>query len=124
MTCICLMPVVFCNLRARLDGRVTASDASETGGAFSMSLGLTERGRLHANTCARHAEHPSSEQLALFSCYDGIGGARRAIELLGLSPAAYWTLETDTTARRITRCQWPSAVELGPAHSVRVVIGT
>jgi site-specific DNA-cytosine methylase len=43
--------------------------------------------------------------------FSGIGGGRRALELLRLSPALYAAVECDTRARRVVKYAWPDVHE-------------
>ena len=49
----------------------------------------------------------------LISLFDGIGGARRAFELLGLGLAGYCSAETHGPASRVARYAWPDIWEIG-----------
>ena len=40
----------------------------------------------------------------------GIGGGRRALDLLGITPVVYVCIEKDDAARRVTMAAWPSVV--------------
>lgn len=49
----------------------------------------------------------ASEDLVLVAPYDGIGGARRSLELLGLKPALYISLENDADCSEVVKREWP-----------------
>ena len=68
---------------------------------------------------ARLRENPSAdirleasphEGLVLVAPFDGIGGARSALELLGIKPAMYISIETDTACNVVVKNAWPEAV--------------
>ena len=44
------------------------------------------------------------------SVYDGIGGARVALSLLGIEPAAYLRVDDDSTREFVVHRAWPEAV--------------
>ncbi|CAK0818913.1 unnamed protein product [Prorocentrum cordatum] len=57
--------------------------------------------------------HRLQDEGVLLSLFDGIGGGRRALDMLGLSVAAYAASETDPEACRAVKYAWPDVVELG-----------
>ncbi|CAK0812662.1 unnamed protein product, partial [Prorocentrum cordatum] len=87
-----LLPLMRCDLRTPVSGLVTVSDASMRKGAPG--------GRLQ-------------DEGVLLSLFDGIGGGRRALDVLGLSVAVYAASETDPEACRVVKYTWPDVVELG-----------
>ena len=70
---VALLPVAFCDLRLRTDAVVSATDASGHSGGVSMSTGLSERGVRALEFSAWQGNQRSSDDLALFSFFDGIG---------------------------------------------------
>eukprot|EP00973_Karenia_brevis_P000974 134599-Karenia_brevis.AAC.1 len=46
------------------------------------------------------------ETLDLVSPFDGIGGARRALEILGLKPALHPSFETDPECVEVVEREW------------------
>eukprot|EP00973_Karenia_brevis_P019716 2703429-Karenia_brevis.AAC.1 len=53
------------------------------------------------------------ETLVLVSPFDGIGGARRALEILGLKPALHLSFETDPEYVEIVEREWRDVHTLG-----------
>lgn len=49
----------------------------------------------------------SVDDLLLVSLFDGIGGARRALELACIQPVGYVSVECDETAKRVVEYTWP-----------------
>ncbi|CAK0789757.1 unnamed protein product [Prorocentrum cordatum] len=96
-----------------VDHLVTASDASEAAGAAVHSTALTERGRVVAGRRQRPANAACEEETALITVFDGIGGGRRAFEILGLVPAAHLSFEVDPQAVRVARRAYPGTQHLG-----------
>eukprot|EP00973_Karenia_brevis_P095757 12428999-Karenia_brevis.AAC.1 len=72
-------------------GMVTASDAGSTGGAVSRRVRLTNKGLL----------------------LDGIGGARRALDLARINVGLFVSCEVEAQACRVTRYAWPDVLEMG-----------
>ena len=50
------------------------------------------------------------ETLMLVCPFDGIGGARRALEILGIKPAVYVSIERDYMCARVVLMRWPQAI--------------
>ena len=114
LSAIFLLPLMFSDLRTPLDEDAFCSDASNRGGAVCIGRELTPQG---IDALGRFANQQdigrASEKLLLVSDFDGIGGARRTLELLRITPAAYATTETKYEARRVTKAQWPTVTQLG-----------
>ena len=51
--------------------------------------------------------------VGLCETFAGIGGARRAFDILGCTPAFHIAFETNEEATRVSRCQYPDAFHLG-----------
>ena len=51
--------------------------------------------------------------ILLLSLFDGIGGARRALERLRVILCLYLSVELDSQAMRVVREAWPGVLELG-----------
>ena len=56
--------------------------------------------------------------LVLIAPFDGIGGARRALDLLKIEPALYLSVDTDQDCHMVVRRAWPDAVLLGAANDL------
>ena len=48
--------------------------------------------------------------LVLVAPFDGIGGARRSLELLGIRPAMYISIEIDQGCHRVVKAAWPEVI--------------
>ncbi|CAK0847024.1 unnamed protein product, partial [Prorocentrum cordatum] len=101
------------DLRLEVDPLVTASDASEAAGAVVYGYALSDRGRALAERRQRPANAACEEETGLVTVFDGIGGGRRALEILGLVPAVHLSFEVDPTAVRVARRSYPSTQHLG-----------
>ena len=112
MMLICLGPLLQCDLTAEYDHEVTCSDASERGGAVAVSNGLTWSGRslvAHRNDLRFHS---ISLPIVVLSCFNGIGGAFRIYDVLGISPMGRIAIDISKPANRVTRTVWPGVLEL------------
>lgn len=105
--CICLSPLLHCNLGATIPKLITASDASETGGAVGFSTKLTLCGEdcLHASRINDKLNSPLP--ILVLSLFNGIGGAFRAYDVAGVIPRYRVAVECDKAANRVTMRTWP-----------------
>ena len=132
--CIMLAMAV-ADLRAPVDGLVTASDASEKGGGLCVSMSLTDEGR--ANLRALQSPSFQSERCLPFrsagampasdnrgprvfvlSLFDGIGAAMVALSTLPCRIVGFAASEIDKECKRLVRRRWPGVLELGGVQSV------
>ena len=121
----CLMPLAFTDLRARVDHRVSVTDASEAGGGACISVGLTAAGR--AEACSPQFKALVSPSVvpavprSLLRCpkvlcvglFDGLGGLRVALSRLPVVVIGFISSEVDRTAKRLVRRRWPGVIEWG-----------
>jgi site-specific DNA-cytosine methylase len=63
---------------------------------------------------------PPEESLVLVSTFDGIGGARRALELLGIKPALFLSSETDEECAEIVSREWTEVKDCGDITQLEV----
>jgi hypothetical protein len=71
------------SLTMPFDKIVTVSDASEGGGGACYSVGLAELDIRHFGSLNGRCLARARDIIILISLFDGIGGGRRALELLG-----------------------------------------
>ena len=116
--CMTITPLLFADLRLTVDPEVSVSDASNNGGALCVSRGLTELGRTAALADQRLPVQVASESFLLISAFDGIGGVRRAWDLLGLPVGCYASYETNRETIRVTSAAWPDVIPLGDITEV------
>ncbi len=100
-------------MRLAIDSVVTCSDASMHKGAVMASTGLTLKGEIASMQFGMPSFDHCEEECLLVSAFDGIGGLRRAFDLIGLTPAAYVSSETDMAACRVERRAWGNVIEVG-----------
>ena len=111
-TCVCLAPLMCTSLSAKVANWITASDASQTGGAVGISHELTKEGRdlVHA---VQLQKAPTNEEqtipILLVSLFNGIGGAPRSYNVLGLQPVAMIFCDISKEANRVSSRRWPEA---------------
>ncbi|CAK0903184.1 unnamed protein product [Prorocentrum cordatum] len=113
LMCLALSGLCVADLRLEVDPLVFASDASEAAGAVVYGYALSDRGRALAERRQRPANAACEEETALVTVFDGIGGGRRAFEILGLVPAVHLSFEVDPAAVRVARRSYPSTQHLG-----------
>ncbi|CAK0910188.1 unnamed protein product, partial [Prorocentrum cordatum] len=98
------------DVRLEVDRLVTASDASEAAGAVVYSAALTGRGCALAARRQRPADAAAEEETALITVFDGIGGGRRAFEILGLAPAVHLSFEVGRITHALVIGDFPCHV--------------
>ena len=105
--CIGLSPLLHCNLGASIPKVISASDASESGGAVGFSTTLTEIGEdcFHASCVNDRGASPAP--ILVLSLFNGIGGAFRAYDIAGVTPRYRVAVECDKAANRVTMRTWP-----------------
>ena len=115
---ICLSPLLQTDLTMQYDGEVTCSDASETGGAVAVAASLSWSGRSYVDRGIRMDHEPISCPILVISCFNGIGGAFRIYDILGVKPIGLISIDICKEANRVTRCTWPQVEELTDINSI------
>ena len=87
--------------------------ASDWGGAVTASKCLASSGRRRLSLAEKRRQVGPADGLAVFDWFAGIGGLRRAFELLGVQPGSYYVSEVDEGALRTLRHNYPELHELG-----------
>ena len=111
-----LLPLCYTDLKARISGTVTASDASEWGGGMTASVGLSEIGRrgLWSQPGVGHGIRCKGEtsEVVAIEWFAGIGGLSRALERLDIHPLGVAVCEQDPFCLKVLRnfipgcCVW------------------
>ena len=111
------LPVMSCDLKAKIDPVVTASDACETGGgacyAHRLSrMGETEVLAMMAGDDVPLESQPSDfrdveEKIVVIDLFAGIGGLERALHRAGVVPVHVVAVEKDPDGRRLLRRRFP-----------------
>ena len=108
---ICLVPLLHCHLGAEIPDIITASDASEKGGAVGYSDRLTPIGEDYLCAALRSEQAFSPTPILVISLFNGIGGTFRCYDIAGILPVGRIAIECDKCANRVTSRTWPG-VEL------------
>ena len=108
---LCLGPLLQTDLRCDYDKTVTCSDASETGGAAAQSLSLSWSGRSLVGSLLGVNKRPIEYPLLIISLFNGVGGAFRIYDILGVHPLGRISIEIAKDANRVTRSTWPGVEE-------------
>jgi hypothetical protein len=107
-----LVPLARMDFRLSCMGRVTASDASSTGGGACVSTGLTAFGAAAANATVRGdlPEPHDLVQVLSVGLFDGIGCLRVACDLVGLPMAGHISVEKSEEGRRVVEAAFPGSL--------------
>ena len=112
LNCVFAAPLLHTFLGATVTKVITASDASSTGGAVGISYQLKPPG-------TDFVKHVSSNlggqriNVLVISLFNGIGGAFRCCDVLGLVPLHMVAFDIHKPAHRVTSRRWPHAELLG-----------
>ena len=113
LDCILATPLLHTNLRAGVSEYITASDASQVGGAVGIARELTPVGADFFKSSITGSHGLKRIPCVIISLFNGIGGAFRAYDLLGLVPLALISFEIHPPANRVVSRRWPHAILLG-----------
>ena len=107
-----LVPLARMDFRLTCMERVTASDASSTGGGACVSTGLTSYGVAAANAMVRGdvPERHDLIQVLSVGLFDGIGCLRMACDLLGLPMAGHVSVEKSPEGRRVVESAFADTI--------------
>ena len=118
---ISLLPLMYMDFRAKVSGLTTVSDASESGGGVCEAVGCTAVAARLTGAQRRKAEIDRGlDTVALVEGFGGIGGARRACELLRVRVAAHLSIENDESARRVVQHAWPEVNVMSDIRQVEM----
>eukprot|EP00438_Fugacium_kawagutii_P033223 Skav231044 [mRNA] locus=scaffold446:243817:254709:+ [translate_table: standard] len=109
---ICLAPILQCDLTATYDEVVTCSDASERGGAAALASSLTEAGERFSNLMSQPPLQAVELPILVISLFNGIGGAFRLYDILGIRVMGKISVDICKEANRTTRTTWGDVIEL------------
>ena len=115
MRFIAALPLAQMDFRTPMLGSVTASDASEYGGGFCVSNGLTPVG-VHAASCPVRGDLPEAEdhvQVLTIGLFDGIGALRVAADALQLPMAGHVSSEVSKEGNRVLDSHFPDSIQVG-----------
>ena len=117
---LCALPLAQMNLRTPVLGGVTASDASETGGGFCVSRGLTPMG-VHAAQCSVRGDMPELEdfvQVLTVGLFDGVGALRVAADVLQLPMGGHISAEVSVEGSRVLESNFPDTIAVGDVAGI------
>ena len=107
-----LIPLAMMNFKPNFDGRVTASDASTSGGGITVSKALTSFGK-EASQGILRGDLPGMEcasQVLTIGLFDGIGALRVAVDALGVMSIGHISVECSKSAQRVVESFFPEVV--------------
>ena len=102
-----LAPLLQTFLGSRVSAVMTASDASERGGAVGIGRTLTSEGRDFVRASAPGLQAHEKVRVLVVSLFNGIGGAFRVYDILGLQPYGGIAFDIYGPAERVTSRRWP-----------------
>ena len=106
--CILSVPSLISFLGARVPDVITASDASNRGGAVGLAKELSVAGKDFVGMTIT-GDKPKSINVLVISLFNGIGGSFRCYDILGLVPLHLVAFDTHSPAQRVTSRRWPRA---------------
>eukprot|EP00435_Cladocopium_sp_Y103_P028366 s1320_g7.t1 len=115
---MCLGPLLQCDLRCKVDGEITCSDASESGGAAAVARSLAWSGHSLCSRLSDSRRSPIEVPIVVISLFNGVGGAYRIYDLLGLAVMAKISVDTSHEANRTTRSTWPDIDEYHDVNDI------
>ena len=109
---MCLVPLAQLSFTSSIEGTVTCSDASETGGGMCASLGLTSFGEAACLSSVRGdlPELNDMVQVLSIGLFDGLGALRVACDLLNLPMAGHVSVEQDAKTMRVVEAHFPDTI--------------
>ena len=107
---LCFLPLCFSDLRLQVCSQPSCTDASYAGGGSCVSVGLTFQCRRKACRSRNPTEHVAASELGLLSLFCGIGGSRRAFELLDIPVAVFISADLEEDWRRVCEGAYPHVV--------------
>ena len=107
-----LVPLARLDFRLQVMGKVTASDASSTGGGACVSTGLTDYGAAAANSAVRGDVPEAHDLIQVLSVglFDGVGCLRMACDVLGLPMAGHVSVEKSAEGRRVVEAAFAGSL--------------
>ena len=106
---MCLTPLLGTDLGAKVANFITASDASMRGGAISISRTLASSGSDFVHSAKLAVDQCKKIPVLLISLFNGIGGAARCYDVLGVQVEGMIFCDLCSEANRISLRRWPIA---------------
>ncbi len=108
-SCIAAIPLMHTFPGSQISKVITASDASSKGGAVGIAHQLTTVGVDYTNGAIGNQMTQSDIPVLVISLFNGIGGAFRTYDILGVRPRGLISFDIHKPANRITSRRWPHA---------------
>jgi site-specific DNA-cytosine methylase len=115
-----IAPLLHCNLGAEVSESLICTDASEKGGSVEAACELTAAGQdfLGAVELNESSRTVAPASILVVSLFNGIGGAFRSYDILGVEPVGRIAVELDDAANRVTLKRWPGVILVKDVRSV------
>ena len=111
---VALIPLAYMDFRTPISEKVTASDASTTGGGLCVSRQLSPYG-VAASMASCRGDLISQDEVGsilVVSLFDGIGALRVAVDSLQVPVAGYVSAEISPEARRVVESWFPEVIAI------------
>ncbi len=115
---MCIVPLMHTFLGARVGNFISASDASSYGGAVAISHELTQQGKDFTAACKLAEDSPGLAPILVISLFNGIGGAFRCYDLIGITPMGRISFDISKEANRTTNRRWPGTLMYEDIRSI------
>ena len=102
---------------SRIGRSIPASDSSSTGGAVGIAKELTPQG-MDLVAVSMDPRRPKTAPILVVSLFNGIGGALRCYDILGLLPVGIICFDIHQPAQRTTSKRWPHAEVCGDVKQI------
>lgn len=116
--CIMGLCLFHASLGAVVSEITTVSDASNKGGAFGCSEGLTPSGRSFCRAMMDPSPGRIKVPIIVLSLFNGIGGAFRCYDILGVEVEALIGFDTHKPSNRVCSRRWPHAALFEDVRSI------
>ena len=108
-SCLSMVPLLHTFLGSSVSSIITASDASSTGGAVGVADTLSPVGMDYVSSSIHLAPFSGDVPILVISLFNGIGGAFRVYDILGIRPRGLISFDIHGPANRVTSRAWPHA---------------
>ena len=103
-----MLPLCYSDFKAKAVGQVTASDASESGGGLTKSVGLAGPGKLSLSWKPRIMKgiplvDGRCQEIVAIEWFAGIGGLSRSLERLGITASGTVVCDNNERCLRVLR---------------------
>lgn len=100
---------------------VTCSDASNKGGAVGSASELTPEGCdfCHSQQGMVEEGPVRADETMVLSLFNGIGGAFRCYDIIGVEAGVLVSCEIDAAANRVVARRWPHAIQVGDVRDIK-----